>query len=126
MLKSCPYCQSIHDSKIKCKIKYKKINHKMTIKDKFRSTSAWQKKREEIKERDYYLCRICLYNKKINRLNLQVHHIVSLEEDYNKRLDSNNLITLCPKCHELAENGCYDKKFLLNLIQANVDIPPYS
>lgn len=127
MLKSCPYCQRIHDSKIKCnsKIKYKKQNNKMTIKDKFRSTSAWQKKREEIKERDYFLCRICLYNKKINRLNLQVHHIESLQEDYNKRLDDDNLITLCQNCHEQAEKGHYTKDFLKKLIKAGVNIPPY-
>lgn len=123
MLKSCAYCQRIHDTKEKCtriNVNYKKT----TSKDRFRSTSAWQKKRNEIKERDMFLCRICLYDKKINNKNLQVHHIVSLEEDYSKRLDNNNLITVCPTCHELAENGHYSKLFLLNLIQAGVSVPP--
>lgn len=124
MLKSCSYCQCIHDSKVKCRKKVEK-NKKTTDKDKFRSTSAWQKKREEIKERDMFLCRICLKNKKINSKNLQVHHIVSLEEDYSKRLDNENLITVCPRCHELAENGYYSKLFLQNLIKAGVSIPPY-
>lgn len=57
--------------------------------------------------------------------NLQVHHIVSLEEDFNKRLNNNNLITLCPICHELAESGEISKDNLYNLIKAGVNIPPY-
>ena len=81
--------------------------------------------KSEIKERVYFLCRICLYNKKINRLNLQVHHIESLQEDYSKRLDNDNLITLCQNCHEQAEKGHYTKDFLKKLIKAGVNIPPY-
>ena len=125
MLKSCAVCQRIHDSKVICKRKQYNITYKTTNKDKFRSTSVWQKKREEIKERDMYLCRNCLVNKKMTTKNLQVHHIVSLEEDFNKRLNNNNLITLCPICHELAESGEISKDSLYNLIKAGVNIPPY-
>ena len=36
---------------------------------------------------------------------LEVHHIVPIEEDYSKRLDETNLITLCRYHHELAEKN---------------------
>jgi 5-methylcytosine-specific restriction endonuclease McrA len=28
-----------------------------------------------------------------------VHHIVPIEEDWNKRLNFDNLVLLCPDCH---------------------------
>jgi predicted restriction endonuclease len=36
---------------------------------------------------------------------LEVHHAVPLETDYDKRLDDDNLITLCERHHEMAERG---------------------
>ena len=69
----------------------------------------WQKKREEIKKRDLYLCQICireLYDtvNKYNTKDLSVHHNIPINEDYNKRLDNNNLITLCDYHHKMCEN----------------------
>lgn len=110
MLKSCPYCGRIHDSKFICLQKEKAISKKkkMTDKDKFRGKSAWKRKREEIKERDNFVCQVCvrnLYNplRIYETDNLQVHHVIPLEKDYNKRLDNDNLITLCERHHEMAE-----------------------
>jgi len=31
----------------------------------------------------------------------EVHHIVSIQEDPSKRLDINNLVALCTRCHEI-------------------------
>lgn len=109
MLKSCQYCGRIHDSKFICSKKPKK-QKQITDIDKFRWTSQWQKKREEIKQRDLYLCQICireLYNTviKYNMQELEVHHNTSINEDYNKRLDNNNLLTVCHYHHEMCENG---------------------
>ena len=42
-----------------------------------------------------------------------VHHIVPLVEDYEKRLDDDNLITLCSRHHEMAEKGDIDRRELL-------------
>ena len=47
---------------------------------------------------------------------LEVHHIIPLEEDYNKRLDSDNLITLCRYHHELAEKGEISREELQKII----------
>lgn len=109
MLKSCTYCGKIHDSKYVCNKKMKN-SKQITQADKFRATSAWQKKRTEIKKRDLYLCQICireLYNtaNKYNTEDLGVHHNIPINEDYNKRLDNNNLLTVCGFHHELCENG---------------------
>lgn len=109
MLKSCSYCGRIHDSKYICKekpIKKKTI----TEADKFRWTRIWQKKREEIKKRDLYLCQICireLYDtvNKYNTEDLSVHHNTPINEDYNKRLDNDNLLTVCDHHHEMCESG---------------------
>lgn len=45
-----------------------------------------------------------------------MHHIIPLEEDYNKRLDSDNLITLCRYYHELAEKGEISREALQEMI----------
>jgi len=31
----------------------------------------------------------------------EVHHIISIQEDPSKRLDINNLVALCTRCHEI-------------------------
>lgn len=121
MLKSCKYCGKIHDSKFDCgkkPVRKKQGNNK----DRFRWTQAWQKKREEIKQRDKYLCQVCirkLYNtlEQYNYEDLQVHHAISLEEDFDKRLDNDNLITLCEDHHEMAERGDIPYKIIQSIIE---------
>jgi 5-methylcytosine-specific restriction protein A len=44
------------------------------------------------------LCEHCL-KKGIVRQAREVHHIVPIEEDWNKRLDIDNLVALCNDCH---------------------------
>jgi hypothetical protein len=70
-------------------------------KQKFYNTSAWKKIREEHLKDNYY-CVICLEQLNyININNLHVHHIISIDTDegWNKRLDINNLETLCKEHH---------------------------
>ena len=59
MLRSCQYCGRIHDNKFICSQKPTRKKY-TTEADKFRSTNKWRKKREEIKNRDLYLCQICI------------------------------------------------------------------
>ena len=47
------------------------------------------------------LCEECRENGKIV-VGKEVHHIVSIESDWSKRLDAKNLKLLCPECHRLA------------------------
>lgn len=51
---------------------------------------------------------------------LSVHHIVPLSEDYERRLDAGNLITLCRFCHAKAEHGGILRARLFEL----ASIPP--
>lgn len=119
MLKTCSICGQIHDFNKVCKRKTQKNN---TTASKFRNSNKWVEKRQYIRQRDKNLCRVCLTNKydttyRYTYKELEVHHIVPIEEDYSKRLDSSNLITLCRYHHEQAEKGLITKEELQVLIE---------
>lgn len=110
----------IHDSKIDCGKKPKRTKQGNN-KDRFRWTAAWQRKREEIKQRDNYLCQICirqLYETtdKYTYDSLEVHHAVTLEEDFDRRLDNDNLLTMCKRHHKMAEIFAIPKKEIIDII----------
>ena len=99
MFKSCNRYGGIHDSNYTCNKEkvFKKVDSEAS---RFRNEYKWKQKRKQIKERDKYLCKVCRCNiyhttHVYNYNKIEVHHIVSLEQDYNKRLDDDNLITLC-------------------------------
>lgn len=122
MRKSCRYCGRTHDTSETCPLappKWERRN-KNTQASKFRSTNAWTQKAERIKERDHYLCRVCMAEGKINGKDLSVHHIVPLASDFSRRLDESNLITLCEKHHRMAERGNIDKSELFELAKARM------
>ena len=107
--KSCKYCGKIHDENYKCS---KKPVKKKTTDDivRFRNSPKWQKKRKHIKERDNYLCQICireLYGtkRKYNHEDLQVHHALPLNSNEDLKLAENNLITLCSMHHSMCDKG---------------------
>lgn len=123
MLKSCKYCGMIHDRKMMCSKKTTRIKIE-TKANKFRNTSRWQKKREEIKERDNYICQICfrnLYNtkKKINYESIEVHHIVPIEDDETLALENENLISLCTHHHKLADANKIPRGLLMGIAKEN-------
>lgn len=127
MLKSCKYCMRVHDTKYDCGMKSVRKNRR-TDQDSFRNTIAWQKKRDEIKERDNYLCQICIRNRYntvriFNYSDLSVHHATKLNDDYDKRLDDDNLITLCERHHKLADDGIIPREEILEIIQEQIHPP---
>ena len=88
----------------------------------FRNSKSWTKKSEEIRERDRHLCQVCLLNKydtmmTFNFKKLEVHHIIPLSKDFNKRLDNDNLITLCSYHHHMAEKGEIPVKELMGIVK---------
>ena len=134
MLKSCRYCGRIHDSKFDCGHKPKRGYRQDDI-GRFRSSKAWQHKREDIKGRDNYLCQICirqLYDtdNQYTYDGLEVHHAVPLEEDFDRRLDDDNLLTCCGRHHEMAERGEIPREAILKIIEEQemenirLNIPP--
>ena len=122
MLRSCAVCGGIHqeDQMCKrqedqmCKRKYKKDSRAYH----FRNSNKWILKREEIKKRDKYLCQVCLKYGRFIYQDVQVHHIIPINKDYDKRLDSNNLITLCTLHHKDAERGIISVEELHSLIDS--------
>ena len=107
---SCQYCGRNHDEGYICNKKPRKNRNKTDEASRFRNTSAWQEKRRQIKERDNYLCQVCirdLYNtwRRYNHQDLQVHHAVPIDISKELRLEDSNLITLCPMHHAMCDRG---------------------
>ena len=92
--------------------------------DKFRKTKAWTDKSVEIRQRDRYLCQVCLKNlyntlDTLNYKTVEVHHIIPINEDYNKRLDNDNLISLCSMHHKMADKGQIPRETLYEILKEN-------
>lgn len=136
ILTSCTYCRKIHDRNHICsekesasKKRHGKKQYKSKYKvfeetnvDGFRSTKLWQMKRAEIRQRDRNLCQICfreLYQtiKRFNYDNLSVHHCEPLNEAYEKRLDNDNLLTVCEYHHRLCDNGTIPQQEVKRIIE---------
>ena len=86
----------------------------------FRNTQAWIKKSNEIKQKARYLCEVCMDDKyntiyQFNFNNLETHHIEPISENYNRRLDNNNLVVLCQQHHKMAEKGSIPREYLFEL-----------
>lgn len=126
MLRTCPSCGTMHDhNKICYKNKYRV--KKDTEANKFRKTTKWTNKSISIRERDKYLCRCCIAkiyetNYQYTYENLEVHHIVPLEEDFSLRLDDDNLITLCAYHHKLAEDNVINRDILKLLTNTDCNL----
>lgn len=95
------YC-SIH---IKDYEKKKKDSHKWYKKNrtdyweqKFYNSIQWKKMSTYIRDRDMYVCQLCLRDKCYGAPDV-VHHIIELKEDKTVALNSENLICLCTSCH---------------------------
>lgn len=125
MLKSCKYCGRIHDSKYDCGKKPKR-QKESTDKNKFRWSRKWREKALQIKERDNYLCQLAIRESPPRYIysDLEVHHIISIEEDWDLRLDEENLITLSEEYHEKAERGEISKKKLFQILEESYQYPP--
>lgn len=70
----------------------------------FYNSGAWRRKRERILRRDKYLCVECRrYGRRgadgLPIAAVTVHHIVPLEIDPTRRMDNDNLQSLCKACH---------------------------
>lgn len=125
MYRSCSTCGRIHRFNEPCPNRTSRKRGGRE-EDRFRSSAAWQQKREQIKVRDLYLCRICLDENGsgdkygFNSKGLSVHHIEPIHECWGRRLEDENLITLCSHHHELAECGRISRERLHELARKDV------
>ena len=114
MKRYCSRCGTFHDvNYTHPKAQRRKKN---TEQNRFRRTNAWKEKSLDIRERDKFLCQICLKENVITTDGLSVHHIDSIAEDWDSRLDDENLITLCNEHHKMAEDGLIPKETLKNIV----------
>lgn len=115
MLRSCQYCGRIHPADEICEKKKEAQtrrwnNRKNTMAHSFRRSNAWTNKSIAIRGRDHYVCLCCKAMlpgtmRHYETRDLSVHHIIPIEEDYTKRLEDTNLITVCETHHEMCERG---------------------
>ena len=89
--------------------------------DRFRKTKAWTNTSVEIRQRDRFLCQVCLRNlyntlSFLNYKTVEVHHITPIEEDFNLRLENENLISLCSYHHHMADKGEIPRKVLQDIV----------
>lgn len=116
MLKVCKYCGRIHEKSYVCEKKPQRKKED-TKQNRFRGTAAWKKKSREIRERDRYLCQVCirgLYGEGPHyQPACEVHHILPLLNGWEHRLDNETLLTLCTRHHKAAEYGEIPKEALL-------------
>ncbi|UED78039.1 HNH endonuclease [Brevibacillus sp. DP1.3A] len=64
----------------------------------FYRSRAWLKCREYVLLRDNHLCQQCLKKNKLTAANT-VHHLKPLDEAPELALDTDNLESICPACH---------------------------
>lgn len=78
------------------RVRYSKDNIKYTM---FYKSKEWDSMSSYIRHKYLGLCIKCLIECDEIVPSDVVHHIDELKEDWSKRLDENNLIPLCHKCH---------------------------
>jgi len=105
MLKTCTVCGRIHAMDNQCQPR--RDDSKAA---RFRQGRHWKNKSIAIRERDHYLCQCCIRNlydtgRMLNCDLVEVHHIVPVGDNYDLRLEDDNLISLCHRHHEAAEAG---------------------
>lgn len=124
ILYSCPYCGRIHDRSYDCGQKPSPRRHgrhdETRRETRFHHSATWTRTARSIQDRDRHLCRACLAGldgteRRLTYEGLSVHHIAPLAEDWERRLDESNLITLCPMHHDMAERGRIPRKELFRL-----------
>lgn len=64
----------------------------------FYKSKEWKQTRQLVLSRDIYLCQSCLKQDRVVPADM-VHHKIELKQDWNKRLDLNNLESMCNSCH---------------------------
>ncbi len=64
----------------------------------FYLSGPWKAKRKEILKRDNFECQLCKEQGSYSRADT-VHHIIHLEDNWELRLEDDNLVSVCSSCH---------------------------
>ncbi|WP_432702679.1 HNH endonuclease [Lysinibacillus sphaericus] len=91
------YCDQHKTTKAENNSYYDKY-HRSDRSKQFYHSAAWKRARDLIRIRDNGLCIECLNQKRIT-VGTIVDHIIPIKQNWNKRLDEDNLQLLCQSCH---------------------------
>lgn len=95
------YCLE-HKGMYEAKGKLQHIEYKRYRQDhkeqQFYNSMLWKKTRKERLTIDNGLCQTCLEDDRLTLADM-VHHEIEVKDDWDKRLDIDNLISLCNACH---------------------------
>jgi hypothetical protein len=101
-IKLCDECKKKFEYKKKLQNKEGYQNYKNKRSDdkeqKFYVSNDWKFTRDVAKDRDKGLCKLCDNKGKLSFVN-NVHHIEELKDSWELRLNLNNLVCLCGRCH---------------------------
>lgn len=87
----CPDCQASDDRKTSDRVYNQKFRDKRS--DRFYHSAEWKRLSKIVLAKAGYKCAEC------GGLATEVHHVVEIRNDWNRRLDVSNLIPLCTSCH---------------------------
>ena len=123
MYRKCSHCgrKVLVGQKCSCEREYKKQYAKHYDKNvrnnsdnvkytKFYNSTSWRKKSKHIQAKYNNLCLVCLLREKKISYSDMVHHIETLKDSWEKRIDDNNLIPLCHECHNEIDHINYTEK----------------
>lgn len=99
------YCPDHRATRRKKKVKAEVYHHENKP---FYRTDEWKRVRQFVYEREHGNCQRC--GKFVYGRNAHVHHIVTVKDNELLKLEPNNLMLLCAKCHPIVENEDNDKK----------------
>jgi 5-methylcytosine-specific restriction protein A len=77
----------------------------------FYKGKAWIKLRDIVYQREHGLCQRCLRENLFKKADV-VHHIVEVKEDWDRRLDPDNLESLCHRCHNQEHHSSSDAELM--------------
>lgn len=101
------FCQSHKKPrKTKSKTDNKNIYHHKN--KPFYKTEEWQSMRWFVIDRERSCCQRC--GKFVFGRQAHCHHVISIKQDESLKLEANNIMLLCPKCHVIVENEEKPKK----------------
>ncbi|HHL0974705.1 TPA: HNH endonuclease [Bacillus cereus] len=95
------YCGAHKRSKPRKKQDKKNVYHHEN--KRFYRTDEWKFARSQVYEREKGCCERCggfVFGRRAH-----VHHIIPIRQDETLKLEINNLMLLCPKCHVEEENA---------------------
>ena len=110
--KICSYCNKVVEDTHVCSKKPKsRRTERAKESDKLINCKRWRDKRQQILQRDNYMCMRCWHKYGIiNTDNLQVHHIRSRIEFPHLAYEDSNLVTTCQVCNLQLDSVSGDEK----------------